>query len=112
MSVNSLRIRKHFRRNVQKRGGHRRLSRYLILPDMSKVLKITPKTIAFDLALVAIVWALFLSIFRSHVPSEDPMIVVLVAGFSALPAAGTFYFCLQMFKVTLAHQRKLKAAKK
>ncbi|MDQ8180133.1 hypothetical protein [Pelagicoccus sp. SDUM812005] len=78
---------------------------------MSKVLKITPKTIAFDVVLVVIVWALFALWFKPHVPSEDATIINLVAGFTALPAAGTFYFCLQMFKVTLAHQRKLKAEK-
>lgn len=79
---------------------------------MSKVLKITPKTIAFDVILVAVVWVLFTLWFKPHVPSEDAMIINLVAGFTALPAAGTFYFCLQMFKVTLAHQRKLNAEKK
>ncbi|MDQ8184392.1 hypothetical protein [Pelagicoccus sp. SDUM812002] len=79
---------------------------------MSKVLKITPKTIAFDVVLVAIVWALFALWFKPHVPSEDALIINLIAGFTALPAAGTFYFCLQMFKVTLAHQRKLNAEKK
>ncbi|MBD5782276.1 hypothetical protein IEN85_22445 [Pelagicoccus sp. NFK12] len=78
---------------------------------MSKVLKITPKTIAFDILLVAIVWVLFTLWFKPHVPSEDETIVTLVAAFTALPGAGTFYFCLQMFKVTLAHQRKLKAEK-
>ncbi len=79
---------------------------------MSKVLKITPKTIAFDVILVAVVWVLFTLWFKPHVPSEDPTIINLIAGFTALPAAGTFYFCLQMFKVTLAHQRKLNAEKK
>ncbi len=79
---------------------------------MSKVLKITPVTIAFDVLLVAIVWVLFTLWFRPHVPSEDPTIINLVGGFTALPAAGTFFFCLQMFKVTLAHQRKLNAEKK
>lgn len=78
---------------------------------MSKVLKITPATIAFDVVLVAIVWVLFALWFRPHVPSEDALIINLVAAFTALPAAGTFYFCLQMFKVTLAHQRKTAAKK-
>ncbi len=79
---------------------------------MSKVLKVTPKTIVFDIVLVGIVWALFTLWFTDHVPSDDATTIFLVAGFTALPAAGTFYLCLQMFKVTLAHQRQLKAAKK
>lgn len=79
---------------------------------MSKVLKITPKTIAFDLALVAIVFVLFTLWFKPHVPSEDVTIQYLVAAFTALPGVGTFYFCLQMFKVTLTRQRQLNAEKK
>lgn len=79
---------------------------------MSKVLKVTPKTIAIDIVLCGIVWILFTLWFQPHVPSEDPLIIAAVAAFTALPGVGTFFFCLQMFKVTLAHQRQLKAAKK
>ena len=78
-----------------------------ILPVMSKVLNVTPKSVAIDLVLVAVVWFLFMLWFRPHVPSEEGSIINLVAAYTALPAAGTFWLCLQMFKVTLAHQRKL-----
>ena len=78
---------------------------------MSKVLKVTPKTIVFDTILTLVVWALFTLWFRPHVPSEDPLIMILIAAFTATPAAGTFWLCLQMFKVTLAHQKQLKAEK-
>lgn len=76
-----------------------------------KLLAITSKTIVFDIALVVIVWFLFTLWFRPHVPSYDPVTVFLVAGFTALPGAGTFYMCLQMFKVTRAHQKELKDKK-
>ena len=76
-----------------------------------KLLNITPKTIVFDVALTGLVWILFTLWFRPHVPSYDPLIVFLVAGFTALPGAGTFYMCLQMFKVTRAHQKELKEKK-
>lgn len=79
---------------------------------MSKVLNVTPKSIVFDVVLTGIVWVLFLLWFRPHVPSEDATTINLVAGFTAAPAAGTFWLCLQMFKVTFAHQRKLKQEKK
>ncbi|MDQ8203103.1 hypothetical protein [Pelagicoccus sp. SDUM812003] len=79
---------------------------------MSKVLKVTPKSIAIDLLLVAVVFLGFTVWFRPHVPSENESTIWLVAMYTALPAAGTFWLCLQMFKVTLAHQRKLKAESK
>ena len=75
---------------------------------MSKVLNVTPKTVVFDVVLTGIVWFLFALWFAPHVPSENEGTISLIAGYSALPAAGTFWLCLQMFKVTLAHQRKLK----
>ena len=71
-------------------------------------LKVTPKSIAIDIVLTIIVWYLFALWFSPHVPSEEESTIALVGGYSALPAAGTFWLCLQMFKVTLAHQRLLK----
>ncbi len=76
------------------------------------ILKVTPKTTAIDLLITIVVGYLFLLWFKPHVPSEDPSTIFWVAAFSAIPAAGTFWLCLQMFKVTLVHQRKLKEEKK
>ncbi|MEM9157608.1 MAG: hypothetical protein AAGB46_01060 [Verrucomicrobiota bacterium] len=71
-------------------------------------MKVTPKSIAIDIVLTGIVWFLFTLWFKPHVPSYEEGTMFLVAGYTALPGAGTFWLCLQMFKVTLAHQRKLK----
>lgn len=79
---------------------------------MSKVLKVTPKTIAFDVALTALVWVLFALWFAPHVPTEDATIALLGGAFTAVPGAGTFWICLQMFKIVLAHQRQLAAEKR
>ncbi len=79
---------------------------------MTKVLKVTPKTIAFDVALTALVWVLFTLWFAPHVPTESGAIALLGGGFTAIPGAGTFWICLQMFKVVLAHQRALAAEKR
>ena len=79
---------------------------------MSKVLKVTPKTIAIDLVITGIVYVLFALWFMPHVPSDEESIIVLGGLFTAVPAAGTFWLCLQMFKVTLAHQRRLKRERK
>ena len=78
------------------------------MPKEKRSLKVTPVTVAIDLILTAIVWFLFKLWFAPHVPSYDESTVAWVSALSALPAAGTFWFCLQMFKVTLAHQRQLK----
>ena len=78
----------------------------------SKILNVTPKTVVVDLIITAIVWFLFTIWFKPHVPSENPNTIFLVAAVSAIPAAGTFWLCLQMFKVTLAHQRKLSKEKR
>ncbi len=78
------------------------------MSNNAKLLTTTPKSIAFDIILTAIVWVLFTLWFRPHVPSYDPAIVIAVAGFTATPGAGTFFICLQMFKVTRAHQKLLK----
>jgi len=69
--------------------------------------KPTPAVIAIDLILTGIVWALFTLWFRGHVPSENPATINLVAAYTALTAAGVFWLCAQMFRVTLAHQRAL-----
>ena len=74
-------------------------------------MKVTPKTIVIDFFITIVVWYLFLLWFKPHVPSEDPGTIFLVAAFTAVPAAATFWLCLQMFKVTLLHQRKLKQEK-
>lgn len=76
---------------------------------MSKALNVTPKSVVIDLALTGIVWILFTLWFRGHVPSEEPTTILLVAAYAAIPAAATFWLCLQMFKVTLAFQRQEKA---
>jgi len=74
----------------------------------SSGLKVTPKSTAIDIVLTIVVWYLFALWFSPHVPSESTGTIDLVAGYTAVPAAGTFWLCLQMFKVTLAHQRLLK----
>ncbi len=73
--------------------------------------KVTTKSTVIDAGLTAIAWFLFTIWFRPHVMSYDPGTVFFWAGFTALPAAGTFWLCLQMFKVTLAHQRKTREEK-
>ncbi len=72
---------------------------------------VTAKSTVIDIVITAIVWFLFTLWFRPHVMSYEPTTVLFWAGFTALPVAATFWFCLQMFKVTRAHQRKIKEEK-
>ena len=81
---------------------------------MSKVssgYKVTAKSTVIDIILTAIAWLLFTLWFRPHVMSYQPTTVFFWAGFTALPAAATFWLCLQMFKVTFKHQQKVKQEK-
>jgi len=73
--------------------------------------KVTVRSTIIDAGLTFIAWFLYTIWFRPHVMSYEPKTVFFWAGFTALPAAATFWLCLQMFKVTLAHQKKLKQEK-
>lgn len=72
---------------------------------------VTPKSAVIDLAITAIAWVLFTLWFKSHVMSYDPITVLFWAAFTAVPATTTFWLCMQMFKVTLAHQKMIKQEK-
>ena len=75
-------------------------------------MKVTLKSTVIDLILTAIVGYLFLVVFKSHVPGEPDMDAgtkFLVALYTALPGAGTFWLCLQMVKVVYVHQKQLEA---
>ncbi|MGK0236631.1 MAG: hypothetical protein ACKVGW_01790 [Verrucomicrobiia bacterium] len=73
--------------------------------------KVTAKSAVIDVVITAIVWVLFTLVFRSHVMSYNPTTVLFWAGFTAIPAATTFWLCLQMFKVTFKHQQLVKQEK-
>lgn len=75
-------------------------------------MKVTSKTIAIDLVITFIVFILFTLWFRPHVMDDGTSTMGWFwAAFTALPAAGTFWLSMQMFKVTLAHQKKVKQEK-
>ena len=73
--------------------------------------KVTAKSTVIDTVLTVIAWFLFTLWFQPHVMSYEPVTVFFWAGFTALPAAGTFWLCLQMYKVTRAHQLKKESEK-
>ena len=89
----------------------RKPSTCIVMSKLDSGYKVTTKSAFIDTILTLIAWFLFTLWFKPHVMSYEPVTVVFWAGFSALPAAGTFWLCLQMYKVTAAHQRKLKEEK-
>ncbi len=86
-------------------------STHFVMSKLDSGYKVTTKSAVIDTILTVIIWYLFTLWFKPHVMSYEPTKVFFWAGFSALPAAGTFWLCLQMYKVTAAHQRKLKEEK-
>jgi RsiW-degrading membrane proteinase PrsW (M82 family) len=70
---------------------------------------ITPASLIVDAILVIGFFALMFSLFRIHVPSNDPKFITLWAALSAACISGVFWLAIQMFRVVYRAQ---KAAKK
>jgi hypothetical protein len=61
--------------------------------------------VAIDLVLVAVAFVIFYSLVNSHVPSNDPKMVMLWGGLTAGCMSGVFWLALQMMKVVFRFQR-------
>lgn len=61
--------------------------------------------LAIDLVLVAVAFVIFYSLVNSHVPSNDPKMVMLWGGLTAGCMSGVFWLALQMMKVVFRFQR-------
>ena len=61
--------------------------------------------IVLDLLITLAVFVFMVFVMKSHVPSENPGIILVVAMFTASCFTAVFWLALQMFKVVLAHQR-------
>lgn len=64
----------------------------------------TPVSLVVDAILVAAFFVLMYFIVRSHVPSNDPKMVLLWGGLTAACMSGVFWLCIQMFRVVLRAQ--------
>ena len=62
-------------------------------------------SLALDLVCVAIAFVIFYRLVASHVPSNDPQMVMLWAGLTAGCMSGVFWLALQMLKVVYRFQR-------
>lgn len=63
-------------------------------------------TIVIDLVLTAIAFAIFYWLVESHVPSNDPKMVMFFGASAAACMAGVFWMAWQMLKVVFIFQRE------
>jgi len=61
--------------------------------------------LVIDLALTAIAFAIFYWLVNSHVPSNDPKMIMLWGGLASACMSGVFWLALQMLKVVYVFQR-------
>jgi hypothetical protein len=63
-------------------------------------------SLAIDLVLTGIAFVIFYSLVHSHVPSNDPKMVMLWGGLTAGCLSGVFWLAWQMLKVVFNFQRE------
>ncbi|HEY8995586.1 MAG TPA: hypothetical protein VIM71_13035 [Lacunisphaera sp.] len=66
----------------------------------------TVVSLAIDLVLTAIAFVIFYSLVNSHVPSNDPKMVMLWGGLTAGCMSGVFWLAWNMLKVVFKFQRE------
>ncbi|MBL9206861.1 MAG: hypothetical protein JNN01_17355 [Opitutaceae bacterium] len=62
-------------------------------------------SLVVDAVLVLGFFAILFSLLKSHVPSNDPSMVVLWAGLAAACMSAVFWLAVQMFRVVLKVQQ-------
>ncbi|MBC8040557.1 MAG: hypothetical protein H7Y06_08455 [Opitutaceae bacterium] len=72
----------------------------------------TPVGMVVDAILVLGFFAFLYTLLESHVPSNDPKMVILFAGLTAACMSGVFWLAIQMFRVVLSAQLLAKKAKR
>lgn len=66
---------------------------------------ISPVSLVVDLVLVAAFFAFMFSLLKSHVPSNDPKMIIFWAAAASSCMSGVFWLAVQMFRVVLRAQR-------
>lgn len=69
---------------------------------------VTPVTIGVDLVLVGIFFAFMFGWVKSHVASNDDLFINFFGASTALCVAGVFWMAIQMFRVVVAGEKRLK----
>jgi hypothetical protein len=71
---------------------------------------VTPASLAVDAVLVIAFFIYMYSVLKTHVPSNDPRMIMFWGAFTTACLTGVFWLALQMFRVVYRAQRE--AAKK
>jgi len=67
---------------------------------------VTPVSLIVDAILVGGFFVLMFSLFKIHVPSNDPKMITLWAGLAAACISGVFWLAIQMFRVVYRAQKE------
>jgi hypothetical protein len=66
---------------------------------------VTPVSLVIDLILVVAFFIYMFGVLKSHVPSNDPKMIMLWAGLGSACLTGVFWLAVQMFRVVFSFQR-------
>ena len=64
----------------------------------------SPISLAVDAVLVVAFFAFMFTVLRSHVPSNDPLMINVWGAIATSCLSGVFWLCIQMFRVVLRAQ--------
>ncbi len=66
---------------------------------------VSPVSLIVDAILVLGFFVFMFSLFKIHVPSNDPKMITLWAGLAAACISGVFWLAIQMFRVVYRAQK-------
>jgi F0F1-type ATP synthase assembly protein I len=70
---------------------------------------VTPVTIATDFVLISVFFYFMFGWVKNHVASSDPKFILFFGASTAICVTGVFWMAIQMFRVVLAGEKRLKA---
>jgi len=73
---------------------------------------VTPRTIFVDLVICGAFFALMFGTLKTHVPATNPFFVGLFGALTTLCLTGVVWVAIQMFRVVMAGEKRLKELKK
>jgi len=73
-------------------------------PSQQKL--VSPASLAVDAVLVILFFIYMYSVVSTHVPSNDPKMIMLWGALTALCLTGVFWLALQMFRVVFRFHRQ------
>jgi len=72
----------------------------------------SPTTVIVDIILVAAFFVFMFTVLRSHVPSNDPKMILIWGAYTSACMSGVFWLALWMFRVVFRAHRARNAREK